>query len=120
MSSILIGLAIGLAAGLLSGMFGIGGGLVIVPALVLLGLRQHEAVGTSLAALLMPVGLLGVLEYARRSEIRVPYAVGIAIGLATGVLFGARFAGRLSDVALRRSFGVLLLAIGIDFVFFRR
>ena len=84
-------LALGLAAGVLSGMFGIGGGLVIVPVLVIgFGLTQKTATGTSLFALLMPVGLLGVIEYWRRREIRLDYGLLIALGLFGGAYFGAR------------------------------
>lgn len=120
MVTILIGIAIGLAAGVLAGLFGIGGGILIVPALVLLGLTQKEATGTSLAALLAPVGLLGVIEYARRNEIRPRYAIGLAIGILVGALFGARAAGRFANVALQRGFGVLLLAASVRFLFFAR
>lgn len=119
MTHVLIGLGIGLAAGILSGLFGIGGGIVIVPALVFLGLTQHQATGTSLAALLMPVGLLAVIEYARRHEVRVSYAVGIAVGLTIGALFGARFATRISDVTLTRMFGALLLVVSVRFLIAR-
>lgn len=101
---------IGLTAGVLSGLFGVGGGILIVPALVLLvHLDQHTANGTSLAALLLPVGLLGVLEYHRRGQVVIPYAALIAIGLLLGALVGAKFAGEVSSVALRRAFGGLLL-----------
>jgi len=117
---ILIGLAIGLAAGVLSGLFGIGGGIVIVPVLVFIGLSQKEATGTSLAALLMPVAILGVIEYGRRHEIRVPYSVGIAMGLFVGAYFGAFWAGKLSNQTLQRGFGLLLLASSVRFLFFPR
>lgn len=115
-----IGIALGLAAGVLSGLFGIGGGILIVPALVLLGLSQREATGTSLAALVAPVAILGVIEYARRHEIRVTYAVGIALGLFAGAYFGAVWAGKISNVTLQRAFGVLLAAAAIRFLVFAR
>jgi uncharacterized membrane protein YfcA len=115
-----IGIGIGLAAGVLAGLFGIGGGIIIVPVLVFLGLAQRQATGTSLAALLMPVGILGVIEYARRHEIRVGYAVGIALGLTAGAFFGARVAGNLSNATLQRLFGVLLLVTSVRFLFFAR
>src|SRR5204862_3594901 len=71
--------AIGVAAGIVSGLFGVGGAIVIIPGLVLLlGMSQHAANGTSLAALLLPVGLLGTLEYYRRGEVNLPYAFVIA------------------------------------------
>ena len=120
MTTVLIGIAIGIAAGVLAGMFGIGGGILIVPLLVFLGLTQHEASGTSLAALVFPVGLLGVLEYAHRHQVRVLYAVGLAIGLTGGALIGSRVSGQLSNQALSRGFGVLLLAASVRFLFFAR
>lgn len=113
MNYALVGL-LGLGAGILSGLFGVGGGIVVVPALVLLaGLDQHTASGTSLAALLLPVGLLGVIEYYRRGQVHVPYAVLIAVGLLIGALVGAKFAGEVSSLALRRAFGALLLLVSV-------
>jgi len=118
MVAIALGLLIGLVAGVMSGLVGIGGGVIIVPVLVVLGLTQRQASGTSLAALLMPVGLLGVMEYARRHEVRVDYAVGIAVGLTVGALGGAWLAGYMTNTVLQRVFGLLLLAVSIKFVFF--
>jgi uncharacterized membrane protein YfcA len=103
---------IGLVAGVVSGLFGIGGAIVIVPALVLLAkLPQHTASGTSLASLLLPVGLLGALEYYRRGQVNVAYAAIIAAGLFVGALVGAQLAGELSDTVLRRAFGAFLLLV---------
>ncbi len=103
---------IGLVAGVVSGLFGIGGAILIVPALVLLlKLPQHTANGTSLAALLLPVGLLGALEYYKRGQVNVPYAAIIAVGLFVGALLGAQLAGELSETTLRRAFGGLLLVV---------
>ena len=116
----MIGIGLGIAAGVLSGLFGIGGGILIVPVLVLIGLSQREATGTSLAALVAPVAILGVIEYARRHEIRVTYAVGIAIGLFAGAYFGAHWAGKLSNETLQRLFGVLLAAAAVRFLVFAR
>ena len=84
-------LALGLAAGVLSGLFGIGGGLVIVPALVILfGFPIKTAVGTSLFALLLPTGLLGVLEYWKTGQLRPAAGLWIAPGLFFGAYFGRR------------------------------
>ena len=111
MTWVLVG-AIGLVAGITSGLFGVGGAVVIVPALVLLlKTTQHAANGTSLAAMLLPVGFLGVMEYYRRGEVNVPYAIVIALGLFVGVLLGAKLAGTVSDLALRRVFGGFLLLV---------
>ena len=112
--------AIGFAAGIVSGLFGVGGAIVIIPGLVLLlGMSQHAANGTSLAALLLPVGLLGTLEYYRRGEVNVPYAVVIAAGLLLGALIGARLAGSLSDLTLRRAFGAFLLVVAVRLLAWR-
>ncbi|HKW42378.1 MAG TPA: sulfite exporter TauE/SafE family protein [Gemmatimonadales bacterium] len=103
---------IGVMAGVVAGLFGVGGAIVIVPALVLLlKLPQHTANGTSLAALLLPVGILGALEYYRRGEVNVGYAAVIAAGLLVGAYVGARIAGGVSDLMLRRAFGAFLLVV---------
>ena len=108
---------IGLAAGVASGLFGVGGGIVIVPGLVLLlKLNQHTATGTSLAALLLPVGFLGAMEYYKRGQVNVAYAAVIAVGLFLGALLGANLAGSLSDVMLRRAYGALLLLVSAKFL----
>jgi uncharacterized membrane protein YfcA len=106
--------AIGLVAGVVSGIFGVGGAIVIVPALVLLvGLPQHTSNGTSLAALLLPVGLLGALEYWKRGQVNVPYAALLAAGLFFGALVGAKLAGSMSDALLRRAFAVFLMLVAV-------
>src|SRR6266480_5210637 len=113
MTWVMVG-AIGLAAGIVSGLFGVGGAIVIIPGLMLLLKQsQHAANGTSLAALLLPVGLLGTIEYYRRGEVNVPYAAVIAAGLFFGALLGAKLAGSVSDVALRRAFGVFLMIVSV-------
>ena len=112
--------AIGFAAGIVSGLFGVGGAIVIIPGLVLLlGMSQHAANGTSLAALLLPVGLLGTIEYYRRGQVNVPYAVVIAAGLLLGALIGARLAGSISDLTLRRAFSAFLLLVAVRLLAWR-
>lgn len=106
----LVLLGIGLVAGVCSGMFGIGGGLVIVPALVfLVNLKELEAIGTSLAALIPPVGLLGALEFHRNGYVNVRYAALIALGLFAGAYFGARIVIPLSPLLIRRIYAVFLV-----------
>jgi len=103
---------LGLLAGVVSGLFGVGGAVVIIPGLVLIAkLPQHTAHGTSLAALLLPVGLLGVMEYSKRQQVHWAYAAVVAGGLLIGAYFGARLAGSLNDVMLRKAFGVFLLLV---------
>lgn len=107
-------IAIGLAAGVLAGLFGIGGGIVIGPALILLrGFSPQLAVGTSLGALLLPVGALGAWEYYRRGNLNVPAALWIALGLLFGAWVGARLAQTMSGPVLQRSFAVFLVLVAI-------
>lgn len=105
-------IAIGLGAGILSGIFGIGGGVVIVPALILIArLTPLSATGTSLAALLLPVGALGAYEYYRRGHLEIGAALWVALGLFFGAWLGAKFANQLSPVQLKRAFAVFLVLI---------
>ncbi len=106
--------AIGLVAGVVSGLFGIGGAILVVPALVLLAkLPQHTAQGTSLSALLVPVGILGALQYYKRGQVNVAYSAVIAAGLFLGVFVGAKLAGGLHEVMLQRLFGGFLLLVSL-------
>ena len=93
--------AVGVLAGVFAGMFGIGGGLIIVPALVLFyGLSQHAAVGTSLGALLLPVGALSAWVYWRNGNLNVGYSALIAAGLLVGAFVGAKLVEPVSDLSL--------------------
>lgn len=93
-------------------MFGIGGGLVIVPALIyILKLRELEAIGTSLAALIPPVGLLGAMEYYRSGYMNLRYAGLIALGLFAGAWFGAKIMIPLPPHVIRRIYAGFLFAI---------
>lgn len=111
-------LLIGLAAGLLSGVFGIGGGVIIVPALVyVLGFSMHKATGTSLAVLLPPIGLVAVLEYYRHGHVDLRAAITIALAAIVGAGIGAVAANRLSGPMLRLLFGLFVTAVGFYLVF---
>ena len=104
--------AIGLVAGVFAGMFGIGGGLIIVPALIfVLKLSEVEAIATSLAALIPPVGLLGAAEYYTKGYIHIRYAARIALGLFIGAFFGARIMVGLPPQVIRRLYAGFLLVI---------
>ena len=104
--------AIGFGAGVLSGLFGIGGGVVIVPALILLArFVPVVATGTSLAALLLPVGALGAWEYYKKGHLELPAALLIALGIFFGAWIGARLAQQLSPVQLKRAFAVFLVLV---------
>lgn len=110
-------LSIGLVAGLLSGIFGIGGGVVIAPALVYLaGFSQHRATGTSLAVLLPPIGLAATLEYYRHGHVDLYAAAVIAGAVFVGGWLGALGANRLSGAHLRLAFGLFVVSLGIYLV----
>ncbi len=116
MQSLVI-LAVGLTAGILSGMFGIGGGVVIVPALMLFaGFSIKMASGTSLAALLLPVGLLGALEYYRQGQVNTVAAIFLLLGLFIGAYFGAKITLDLPELMVKRAFGFLLLGLAVRYL----
>jgi uncharacterized protein len=108
---------LGLAAGTLSGLIGIGGGIIIIPALVLFfGLTQHQAQGTTLALLIPPIGILAAWTYYRQGFVDIRIALFIAMGFVAGSYFGARFATRLSGMTLERVFGFALLVIAVKMI----
>ena len=108
----LLFLAIGLGAGILSGLFGLGGGIIIVPALLFLAkMPAHSATGTSLGALVLPVGALGAWSYWKAGHLDVRVSLLIALGLFFGAFFGAKLSELLTAVQLKRAFAVLLLLV---------
>ena len=111
-------LLIGLAAGVLSGIFGIGGGVIIVPALVyILHFSMHKATGTSLAVLLPPIGLAAVLEYYRHGFVDMRAAIVIALAAIVGAGIGAIVANRLSGPVLRLLFGLFVTGMGVYLIY---
>ena len=112
-------LGIGLLAGVFAGMFGIGGGLIIVPALLFLfKIDIKSATGTSLAALIPPVGLLGAYEYWHAGLINIRWALVIAAGLFVGAYFGAKIVIGLEPAIIKRIYGGFLLLISVRMLFF--
>lgn len=115
---------IGLGAGILAGLFGLGGGIVIVPALVfIIGMPQHTATGTSLVALLLPVGILGVWNYYQSGTItaeHIKFGLIVAGGLFVGTFFGSKIALGLSKETLQKAFAVFLLVLSIYILFFKK
>ncbi len=109
--------AIGIIAGLFSGLLGVGGGVLMVPALVwLLHFSQHRAHGTSLAVILF-VALAGLSGYLRAGQISWPIAGGLAVGGILGAALGARLAGKLPGATLRRIFGVFLILVALRMLY---
>ena len=116
-------LIIGLFAGILSGLFGVGGGVIIVPALVLIyRFNQYTANATSLVSLLLPVGILGAWQYYQDAKINVEqirFGLLIAIGLFMGAYFGAKLALMIPALALRRAFSIFMLLVAIRLWFLK-
>ncbi len=114
MTHIVLFLLIGLLAGTLSGLLGIGGGTIIVPALVFIfGYSQHLAQGTTLALMIPPIGILAAWTYYRQGDVNLSAAVFICLGFVLGGLFGARLAAVIPDLLLRRLFGVFFLLVSV-------
>ena len=112
--TIVIIILIGLAAGILGGMVGIGGGIVIVPALVyFLSFSQHQAQGNSLALMLFPVGILGVVNYYRSGYVDFRYAGLLAIGFVVGSYLGSRFSLSLPQLTVKKVFAVVMLLVAL-------
>lgn len=116
---IVILLLIGLAAGMLGGMVGIGGGIIIVPALVyFLGMSQMNAQGTSLAMILLPVGILGVIEYHKQGYIDYKVVLILAAGFVIGNLFGSRISLSLPQETVKKFFAIMMILIAVKMLFF--
>jgi hypothetical protein len=117
--SIVIYILLGALVGVVSGFVGIGGGIILVPALVLFfKFSQQTAQGTTLALLLLPIGIFAVWEYYKEGFVDVRVALLLAIGFMIGSFLSARFAVTLPTTMLQRVFGILLLIIGVKFFFF--
>lgn len=118
MTSTILFILIGIVAGVLSGIFGIGGGVIIVPALMYLcGFSQLKAQGTSLAILLPPVGIFAFMEYYKRGQVNVKASILIVVFLVIGSVFGSKLAQNLPTEVLRKSFGILMILISIKMIF---
>lgn len=116
---ILILILVGLAAGMLSGMVGVGGGIVIVPALIyFLGFSQFKAQGTSLALLMFPVGILGVLHYYKQGHVDFSIVLIIAAGFVFGSLLGSRFTLSMPQETVKKIFAILMIVIACKMLFF--
>ncbi len=111
---------LGLAAGVLSGLIGIGGGILVVPALAFLfGFTQHQAQGTTLAMMVPPIGIFAALTYWKAGNVDVKAAALLCAGFFLGGYLGARMAASLSSPALEKVFGLVLLAVSIRMIFAR-
>ena len=113
-------LLLGLVTGIFSGLIGIGGAIIIIPSLVLLfGLSQHTAQGTTLALMVPPIGLLAAWTYYKQGFVDFKIAGLICIGFFFGGLVGAKFATEIPDDILRKVFGVILLVSSLRMIFYK-
>lgn len=116
--TILILVLTGIAAGILGGLVGVGGGIIIVPSLIyFLSFSQKSAQGTSLGLLLLPVGILGVLQYYKEGHVDFKIVAIIAIGFLAGSYFGSKIALSLPQETVKKIFAILLLVIGFKMLF---
>lgn len=118
-TTLLLLLVIGLAAGFLSGLIGIGGGIILVPALVFfLGLSQKQAQGTSLGVLLLPVGALAVWQYYKQGHINFNYIFLISVSFIAGGYLGSKLALSISDDKMKKIFAIIMMILSIKMLFF--
>ena len=116
--TILILVLTGIAAGILGGLVGVGGGIIIVPSLIyFLSFSQKSAQGTSLGLLLLPVGILGVLQYYKEGHVDFKIVAIISIGFLAGSYFGSKIALSLPQETVKKIFAILLLVIGFKMLF---
>lgn len=107
-------LFLGLVAGIAGGALGIGGGAIMVPVMVLLfGLTQHQAQGTALTVMLLPVFIPAVMRYYHAGNVKVQMALWIAAGFIVGALISAHYIQSIPDAALKRGFGIFLILVGL-------
>jgi len=116
---IIILVLIGIVSGMLGGMVGVGGGIIIVPALVFfLGFSQKMAQGTSLGILLLPVGILGVMQYYKQGYIDLKVVLIISLGFVIGNLFGSKIALSLPPEAVKKALAIFMIIVAIKMLFF--
>lgn len=117
---ILILVVIGIITGVMAGMLGIGGAIIMIPALVLLtGFSQQMAQGTSLAVMLPPVGILAAYNYYKAGQVNIKYAIILAAFFLVGSYFGSKFALTLPQPVLKKIFGILLLLVAAKMLFWK-
>ena len=117
-STFIILIVIGLLAGVLSGFVGVGGGLLMIPLLMLfLGLSQFEAQGTALVAMLPPIGILAAMNYFKSGYVKWEYAVVIVLTFVIGGYFGSKMSLSLNPTTVRKIFGVVMFSAAIKLMF---
>ena len=108
---------LGLTAGVFGGMFGIGGGTILIPAMVFFfGLTQHQAQGTTLAIMVPPIGLLAAWRYYQRGNVKLGLAALICAGFLVGGYLGANFVQNIPELLMKRMFGVFLMVVALKMI----
>jgi uncharacterized membrane protein YfcA len=116
--TILLLILIGLFAGMMSGFVGIGGGVIIVPALIyIMGLSQHEAQGTSLILMLPPIGILAVMNYYKAGQLNLNYGIIIAIAFVIGGYFGSKISLKINPTIVKLIFGGLMVYVSFKMIY---
>lgn len=116
-TQILLLLGVGLLAGLISGGFGVGGGIIIVPALVLIvGFTQHQAQGTSLALMVPPIVILGAMNYYKEGHVDIKVALILMVAFVIGAYFGSKISIKISGRTLQQFFGVFMIIVAIKMI----
>jgi hypothetical protein len=115
--NIVLCLLLGLVAGILSGILGIGGGIILIPAMVFLfGMSQHQAQGTTLALMVPPIGLLAAWAYYKQGFVDLKMAGFICLGFFVGGLLGAKFAVEIPEPILKKVFGIVMLGVSLKMI----
>jgi uncharacterized protein len=115
---LLILIVIGIVTGFMAGMLGIGGAIIMIPALVFfLGITQQTAQGTSLAVMLPPIGILAAYNYYKAGQVNIWFAVVLAVFFLVGSYFGSKLALNLPQQLLKKIFGILLLVVAVKMLF---
>lgn len=115
---LIILIMVGILSGVLAGIFGVGGAIIVIPALVfILGFSQHDAQGTSLAFMLPPVGILATWNYWKEGHVNWKIALILSLTFVVGSYLGSHFSVNMSDKLLRRLFGVLMILVAIKMIF---
>jgi hypothetical protein len=117
-SALFIIIAIGIIAGIMAGMLGIGGAIIMVPALVFfMGVSQQTAQGTSLAVMLPPIGIIAAYNYYKAGQVNIKFALILAAAFLIGSYFGSKLALNLPEPLLKKIFGILLLLVAAKMLF---
>ena len=117
-TTLLLLIVVGLVTGILGGMLGIGGGLILIPSLVyIFGFTQHQAIGTSLAIMLPPIGLFAAYNYYKAGHVNLKYALILAAAFMIGSYFSSRLAVKIPENVLRKTFSIFLLVVALKMFF---